>query len=433
MKKIDFIIFYEHIAREFNSVELLHSYLSFLGFSGVVLPVHFNRYKYLLKYNPKIIVTPYYYSKYDVFDNYRKLYPNTILINLHSEQVSCEISSTHMLPSDEKTKNVLHCTWGKNFAKQLIDHGVDRSKIFITGSIRNDLTYTLSKKVIANSSTILVPTSFVWAFLDKKETSDLMTIFKEEKKVDELISFTKKSRDAFFKIIYKFSQLNEAEKIILRPHPHISLDQYKEKFCAVNGIKELPENITIKREGSIQENIAQCKSLIAWNSTTALEAAMMKKKAVLLLPYTFPDFMNFDFFRYFPIADDELSLQRELANTKDDTNVAQYIIDTYYEVDGKSHIRIGRFLVDCIQKESTLQPVKIYWAVYFFVKYLLIDIPKNILHRLGLLGKWYPYYRGILMDCKMLDSPIEYENTLSDNASIEYEKTNVGTFIRVYS
>lgn len=253
--------------------------------------------------------------------------------------------------------------------------------------------------------------------------------------MEELIFFTKKSRDSFFKIIYKFSQLikTDSQKILLRPHPHVSLSEYEKRFCDVNGLRCLPDNIIINRDGSIQENIAKCKKLVAWNSTSALEAAMMNKKVVLLVPHAFPDFMDCDFLYYFPIAHDELSLQSKLADTEADTNIAQYISDTYYEIDGKSHVRIGRFLADCIQKESAAQQVKIYWVVYFFIKYLLFDIPKNILRRLGLLGKLYPHYRGILMDCEMIDSPVKYENTLSGNDSIQYERTDVGIFIRVDS
>lgn len=433
MKKIDFIIFYEHIAREFDSVELLHSYMSFLGFSGVVLPVHFNRYKYVLKYNPKIIVAPYYYSKYDVFDNYLKLYPDTVLINLHSEQISSKLSAAHMLPNDEKTRNVLHCVWGKNFAKQLIESGVDKSKIFITGSIRNDLTYFLSHKSQEPSNTILAPTSFSLSFLDKNETDDLITIFKDKNKVDELIDFTKKSRDAFFKIIYKFSLLSKtgSEKILLRPHPHVSLSEYERKFCEVNGLNCLPDNIIINRDGSIQENIAHCKKLIAWNSTSALEAAMMKKKVVLLVPYAFPDFMDCDFLYYFPIANDEKSLQKHIINSEIDPRVDDYLSDTYYEIDGKTHIRIGKILSDCIIRCKKNHNKNIRYMLYFFIKYVLYDIPKNILHRIGILGKLYPYYRGILMDDKTIDKPVEYKTGFSSDTEIKYELSETGSFIKV--
>jgi len=45
MKRVDFVLFYEHVPREFSSVMRLKKVLESQGLRGVIFPKHF--YKYL--------------------------------------------------------------------------------------------------------------------------------------------------------------------------------------------------------------------------------------------------------------------------------------------------------------------------------------------------------------------------------------------------
>ena len=51
MKNIDVIIFYEHVNREYESVNELKKTLSLKGVTSIIIPVHYNKYINLFNEN----------------------------------------------------------------------------------------------------------------------------------------------------------------------------------------------------------------------------------------------------------------------------------------------------------------------------------------------------------------------------------------------
>ena len=139
LQDVDYVIYYEHIAREFESVKNLKEKLDLLGFNGVVLPIHFNRYSNIIKYKPKLVILPFFYSRKTVIaDLYDRLYLNVKFLNLHSEQIFDETTKYFQQPQDDFSVNSYHISWGERFANLLIESGVKKDLIFKSGSIRND-------------------------------------------------------------------------------------------------------------------------------------------------------------------------------------------------------------------------------------------------------------------------------------------------------
>jgi surface carbohydrate biosynthesis protein len=422
MKNIDFIIFYEHVARELESDKLLYNYLCHLGYTGVVLPIHFNRYVNLLRYQPKLIIMPFLYNQTKEADLYKELYPDVQILNLHSEQISSKLSEGHMLPRHEKTRNCYHISWGEDFAKQLHKSGVSSQNIFVTGSIRNDLISvyknSLSEKII------LIPTSFSLSFITEEEKQDYINnkTFIDEKHTEEIINFTKNTRDAFFKIIYEFStSISNEYTIILRPHPHVGISEYIKCFLEINSLKELPDNIKVIREGAVQSAIAKCECVISQGSTTALEAAMMSKRTFLLMPYKLPDEMYCEFMDYFPKATNFSELLELFKETEINPALKNYLFRTYFKLDGKSFIRVSK-VVQKILEEKLPNRINRKKILKPLLKILFVDLPKNILLHFGLLGKIFSFYRGITEDCISVLSPDSQVNINNMNDYNIYDK-----------
>lgn len=430
LKKIDYIIYYEHVARELESIKRLKAYLDKKGMKGVILPVHFNRYKNILKYSPKILILPFLYnSNQKLFNQFKKIYGNKIVcLNLHSEQISNENSIEFLMPQDDYSRDVFHISWGFKFAKELIELGkVKREKIYITGCIRNDNIFSEVKKTL-NKKTILIPSSFSLTFVEQSYIDNL-TQSKAGKKLIETIKFMKKSRDVFFQILYKSSQELQDYNFIIRPHPHVEIDKFICFFIKINKINKLPENIKVEREGSIQEFFNKGEKVITWYSTSILEGLLQGKEGVILEPYKFPKKMEIDFMKYLERVSTVEDLINVLRTGIKSENIEKYIDDVYYKVDGLSYLRIAKVVEKIIPKVNA-NKVNLKKLISFIIKYLRRDIPKNILFKLGILGKLYPSYEGILEDCiEVLTSGNEVEN-LSDK-NVFLKKTKNGYIVEI--
>ena len=134
-KEIDYIIYYEHVSRELEGVKRLHERLKEKHLRGVVLPIHFNIYTNILKYKPKIIITPFFYNENTPkhIKMFKEMYNNVLVLNLHSEQITNESTVKYKLPQDIISKNVFHASWGEKYKEKLIEIGVPEKNIFVTG------------------------------------------------------------------------------------------------------------------------------------------------------------------------------------------------------------------------------------------------------------------------------------------------------------
>lgn len=402
--KIDYIIFYEHIARELEANIMLKKKLDNKGLKGVILPIHFNTYINVLKYQPRVIILPFLY-KYD--DSYfakvmKKFNKNLIIVNLHSEQIGNKESQSRMMPLDEKSKNVYHFVWGDFFKNLLIKDGVPEEIVFSYGSIRNDLLIRYKERPI-NPKKVLIPTSFSMTFVD---SSYIEAAIKgrniERAQFLESIEFRRKSRDEFFKIINSVANTLSDYEFVLRPHPYTDLLQYENTFCEVNLINEIPKNITIERKGSIAEALSSCSSVIVWHSTSVLEAQIMGKKVFQLVPIEFgeDDYMKYmDYVQRGKNEEDCINFLK--SNKNDNLSFNNYINYIYGEVDGNASERVANKIHELLnnidyQNSNSLENFLLY--IKLFIKSISVDFSKNLLLKIGLLDKIKPRFKGILED-----------------------------------
>ncbi len=428
--KVDYVIFYEHVTRELESVERVKLYLDSMGYKGVILPIHYNRYFNVLRFKPKVVVVPYLYSKHNsTYMRYKKLYKGVQCLNLHSEQISNENTVDFLLPSDDYSRGVYHISWGDKFAKELKQIGIEKSKIFITGSIRNDSIIDHKKEIEDISNNILVPTSFSLTMVSEEYIENL-TQAMDRKKLDRNIEFMRKSRDAFFKIIYKLSQKLSLKNFHLRPHPHVDIDIYKQIFMEINQISKIPSNIIIERKGSIQKFFSKGDKIIAWHSTSILEGSMMKKDVAILAPIEFPKHMYMDFMDYIKILKTEKDIFNFIANkNKKESLLDNYIYNNFYKIDGLSSLRVAGVIASIIEEKK--EEVQIKSKIYFcllLLNFLIKDTFKNILLKLNVLDKLNKNYKGIIEDCVEIS---KRQNKKCFNKKINFKKKKNGIYVDI--
>ena len=414
IKRIDFIIYYEHIAREWKSVNRLKEELNKLGLKGVVLPMHFNKYLGLVTYRPKIIIVPYLYSvNNDQHLMYESIYGDISILNLHSEQLHDETTKSFQMPHDDYAAKAHHIAWGTVFSAALIEAGVEKDIIYVTGSIRNDDSYceALSHKKqddLDFEERILIPTAFSKTFVSKDYINKLVNLAAIDKELYlEKLKYTTKVRDKFFKDIYKCSLLNPKKLFSFRPHPYVELNDYIQVFLDINNLQKLPINIKVQRQGSIQDEILTSDKVITWYSSTALDAYLLKKNVVVYDPVAVPNYMKIGFLSYFPVADSIDGLLDFIASKDNQTELnsqtEQYVESVYGAIDGRSSYRVAKVIAKILVKEDNrLQSNEFKYRKYlkYCFKAFLIDGIKYTLLKLNLLQRFKPFYRGILEDHK---------------------------------
>jgi len=145
MKEIDFLIIYEHKNREFESIALLKHELVRRGYT--VEFFGFNEYHNIKKRrklfnNVKIAVMPSLYHDEEILSFvYGVAGKVKNIVNLRWEQVfprNTEKNLEHYVYPKENAKNAYHCCWGQRPLEMLLEVGVKRDNLFVTGPIQMD-------------------------------------------------------------------------------------------------------------------------------------------------------------------------------------------------------------------------------------------------------------------------------------------------------
>ena len=138
------IIFYEHKAREFESILLLKEELEKRDVKVVIYSYVFEYYEaltYMRKHPADLIVIPWMYTlkTYQLIIPFAKLNRNCSFINLHHEQISSDAILSSIMPRHDMAKNnIYHFSWSNNFKRQLMSYGVHEENIKVDGMGRLD-------------------------------------------------------------------------------------------------------------------------------------------------------------------------------------------------------------------------------------------------------------------------------------------------------
>lgn len=396
-RKIDFLFIYDSHIREVESLLQVHEFLSSKGYTVKIVPNHWKRYYNAWRYEPKVIILPFMYNRLDgCYSIYKSLYPKAQFVNIHSEQISNDDTKVLMLPQDQDAKSVWHTAWGKDFSDSLEECGVESRLIKITGNIRFDRLINERRDEYESAKDhLLFPSSFGLSMMDESYLNDVARVIPRDL-LDRQIVFMKKMRKQTFKILYEFALAKPEVMVLLRPHPHVRMDIYTSVFLSDINKSKLPKNIRIERQGSIREFFNVRGKVLAWHSTTVLEAILLGKATSIIEPEPFPDFMQMDYFKHFLTIKslNELLSWWEVKEN-DDSNVMTYLEKKYYKIDGKSTERLSMFLIELA---SWVNEAKRRFNGKFLLKAIVIDGIKEVLKITKLIFIVEPFYKGIKED-----------------------------------
>lgn len=408
MTQVNVIIFYEHVKREYDSVCLLKKELSKIGLSAVVLPIHYWKYKYLIKYNPDLIVMPFLYdSRIDAHRLFEKYKGRKLpVINLASEQLLDKQTRKSHLPADEYSRGAYHVAWSRKYADALIEIGVKPQNIIRTGNIRmfEHIKHSLRDENVVKVKKVLVPTSFARSFIAESYIKKIRVDFDEYmRRVEHATSV----RDIFFKEIGTLA-VNYSDILwSFRPHPNVSISKYKNKLCEINGWNRLPSNVNLITEESIHNSIVAHDVIVSWYSTTIVDSYLMKKNHLVYDPKWDRSYSDNDLFANCDLVSltDIESCLGKLVEFKTNEFLEDYIDENFTYTSQNSVELLAQEIGNILGKQRRLVDTRnskerLFGLLYLMFKFLTVDIIKDFLIKIRMLHIFIPFYAGLIEDTK---------------------------------
>ena len=367
---IDFLILYEHRAREYEGICLLKVALESKGYSVAIEQwTQVSLLKYLRrKYKPKVILT---FALYDDF----VFVPQVLsvgwnvhkVVNLQWEQITAQNSKAveYHVPRETAVEAV-HLCWGDECKIRLEKNHLKHP--ILTGAIHLDflrpafLSYYLSREAVRkqfglpDGNMVLYISSFVQANMREEEIENL-----RKKLGDEYVKFIENvilSRKITLEWMDTLLKKDPDCYIIYRPHPGENLDFELQKRIDGGRFYVIPDL-------SVKQWILVADYIYTWISTAIVEAFFANKNCQIIRPL--PIDIEYDM----PLFYDANIIQTEdqflSSYFKPDLPfpISRERIDHYYNISSEySFQRIVRLLEEVYttdQYDIKHYPIKLYF------------------------------------------------------------------------
>ena len=300
---VDYLFLVEHEDRELSSVKAIAEGLKTLGKTSCVLSLEFFGYM-MHSINANNIVVPYSISSESWPLKYvKRIYPHAQVYSLNWEQLLSDANKAFKKPRDSYIKcNIKHLAWSEDYKRFLVDSGVVQDNVRVLGNPLSQLlqefvedSHEVKRSLFSefnlnpNKETIFFPMNYGWAFFTDEVILKKIAQGYDAEVAYEYRNYSRKciSKFCFFiKDVVSSGDYN----VVIRPHPSISEEQYKEVFN-----KNCPgviESALLTKKYTIKEWIAASDIIASSWSTSVWDAASIGKKVFLYTPYERPLWLN---------------------------------------------------------------------------------------------------------------------------------------------
>lgn len=285
---LNIIIFYEHLAREWEATCRLRDLFEENGDHAEIFSIIFERmkaYSRAKKIIPDVLIMPFFVdAEHETFvSDILDVNPDVKVINLHHEEISSKRSISFLIPTTPFAKNgSFHFVWGEHFKNVLMNNGVKEENIFITGNIRNDLCRAagMTKSELAEKYGLSPAKKWILfaenrGWLMGRDNLLARQILSERglsfERFDINLKNEKENLAVFTAQFKKFTPEFAAEfEFIYRPHPGTVLNY------------EVPECVHIIGDRSIYDWIDCCDLFLTCESTSIFEAEIIGKPCAIV-------------------------------------------------------------------------------------------------------------------------------------------------------
>lgn len=301
-KNVDVLLFVEHKDRELEiTCEIANILEKQYRLNIAIASLIYEPMISVFQVNPKVVVTPSTafgngsaaWIYYEVFGE------DVTFVNMNYEQFISSWKGKYKTPSHYISKNKQkHFTWGEYFATTLIESGICKENIFLTG---RPLSTIIKKEYIGQKSQhrkeisdrLNIDSNKIWNFI---ALTDGLAFVGEEKiqfiaksggKEDELrahIKYVKDTIKIMIEWLNKYISTHDTDDyyFILRPHPSIANEQYEKLFTDILGY--MPKNILLSKDFSAYKWLEASDRYFTNYSTLAIDAEILEKKYFVFNP-----------------------------------------------------------------------------------------------------------------------------------------------------
>ena len=332
MSRYDYIILYEHRARELENAVFLAMLLEKKGYK---VAIEYRRSARLLFQKTDVLLVPFFWDNENVIDfTMQPFCKIKKVINMQYEQVFTRTDeTTGRLYPHEVAVNAQHIAWGEREKELMIKNGISEKNIHQIGHISMDFNhkkfdkYFHSRKFMSKKYGIpldkkwhLFISSFSFVGLTDDELKQMSVGLSDP---DSLMTVAVKSQTCILDWYEQYLKENRDTIVIYRPHP----GEIKSERLEI--MQKKYKNFVCISDYSIRQWIRISDSICTWQSTSIVDAYYAGKSCAIIRPVKIPEENEFGIYgnQRFIVDYDEFE---NFINNQTDYEIADEIIKKYY-------------------------------------------------------------------------------------------------------
>lgn len=289
---LDFLILYEHVVREYESLVLLQEELARRGYSAEIHQLlDRKKLKYFTWKKPRVLVSSCMYDDEAINSHvYNNVGVCNKVVNLHWEQMLSDTQEEGAwFNFSGNAKKCIQTCWGRKTAERLITHGMEPKNCPVTGAVMMDFLrpefagYFKSKEALcaefgldASKRLMLYISSFGYASMTPDEVRELSDMAGED-----FTGFAETNRVSMAETLDWFDRYLAAHpdtELVYRRHPS------EWNSPALAALSEKRPNFHVIFADSVKQWIVAADQIFVWMSTAIAEVYFAGKSCHILRP-----------------------------------------------------------------------------------------------------------------------------------------------------
>ena len=289
---LDFLILYEHVVREYESILLLKLELEKRGYTVAIQQLlDRKKLRYRTWNKPKVLVSSCMYDDEAINSHvYNNIGRCQKVVNLHWEQMLSDTQEEgDWFNFSGNAKRCVQTCWGRLTQQRLVAHGMDKKNCPVTGAVMMDFLrpefkgYFLDKKALCekygldpNKKLLLYISSFGYASMTEQEVKELSAMAGED-----FTGFAHTNQVSMEKTLEWFDRYlaeHPDEQLVYRRHPSEWKCKQLEELAARR------PNFHILFADSVKQWITAADQIFIWMSTAIAEVYFAGKSCHVLRP-----------------------------------------------------------------------------------------------------------------------------------------------------
>ncbi len=291
-RRLDILILYEHIVREYESLLLLKLELEKRGYTCEIRQLlDRKRIRYRTWKKPKVLVSSCMYDDEAINSHvYNNVGVCNRVINLHWEQMLSDTQEDgKWFNMSGNAKKCIQTCWGEKTANRLVQNGMDKENCPVTGAMMMDFFlpqfngYFKTKQQICkqfnlneNKKLMLYISSFGYASMTDDEVKELSQMAGED--FSEFAKTNKNSMKQTLEWFDRFLDENNDTELVYRRHPSEWNSEQLTK------LSEKHKNFHVIFDDSVRQWIVAADKIFVWMSSAIAEVYFANKSCHILRP-----------------------------------------------------------------------------------------------------------------------------------------------------